>query len=113
MGQPKSRLLPVGRGLLPDPSQTGQIPRVCLTMPGSALAQDSLEAVADAHLLRCGAPSEKPAPARVLGAQTADHLTFDRYVNNFAQNSNCKPENISWPPRAHFGASLALGSKVL
>jgi transposase len=39
-----------------------------------ALAENPLENVADPNRVRCGVASEKPAPARVLGAQTAERL---------------------------------------
>jgi hypothetical protein len=46
--------------------------------------EDPVEDVANGPLLRCGAPSEKPAQTRLLGAQTANRLTGLSHVNNFA-----------------------------
>src|SRR4051794_39683647 len=87
----------MGRNLLSEPSKTGQIPRLRPTVPGPALAENPLENVADPNRVRCGVASEKPASTRILGAQTSERLTAPPHVNNFTQNSSCKPENISWP----------------
>jgi addiction module HigA family antidote len=75
--------------------QRGKTHACALRCLSPALAENPVEDVANGHPLRRGVASEKPAPPRVLGAHAAERLTESPHVNNFAQNSSCKPENIS------------------
>jgi hypothetical protein len=64
--------------------QRGKTHACALRCLSPALAQNPLEDVANGHLLRRGAPPEKPAQTRFLGAQTPNRLTGPSHVNNFA-----------------------------
>src|SRR3972149_725567 len=56
----------LGEGLLPGASPERAVARLCVALPGAALAEDPLEDVANPHALRRGAAYPQPDATRLL-----------------------------------------------
>src|SRR5665213_4389796 len=87
--------MPLGRGILSAEAQAGNDARRGAALPGSALAQHTLEDVDRSHELRRRTPPPRPAPTRLLGhlphtptCSAIALITINRKVNIMARKKS-------------------------